>query len=83
MNPRLVLIKIPKTSTRKKIRCGIFQNQTLLFCKLPHSNGRKFVMIFTHYLGKQTSYWSKTGSFFSVKKVNNIFVPNYRDIITN
>ena len=31
-------------------------------------------------LSKQTSYWSKTG-FFSIKKVNNIFIPNYRDII--
>ena len=32
-------------------------------------------------LSKQTSYSSKTGFFFSVKKVNNIFIPNYHDII--
>ena len=32
-------------------------------------------------LSKQTSYWSKTGFFFSVKKVNNIFIPNCCDII--
>ncbi len=26
-------------------------------------------------LSKETSYWSKTGFFFSVKKGNNIFIP--------
>ena len=31
-------------------------------------------------LSKQTSYWSRT-SFFSVENENNIFIPNYHDII--
>ena len=50
------------------------------------SEKKRLVHVLWYYilgwkLSKQTSYWSKTGFFFSVKKVNNIFIPNYRDII--
>ena len=64
----------------------LFRNSVPKNCSCPFV--RYFRMLFWDditiicwwILSKQTSYWSKI-VFFSVKKVNNIFIPNYHSKI--